>query len=367
MSENKKKTFDFGDDLFNYSGTEYVSNDELEKEENANSSDSTKPVNTEKNEASEEINKKEEKESKLNKEIENSLKKRSKTKINFKKLDKKVLLIAWVLGSLLIILLVVLISSLFGSSKPSPEEIIARQKANSIKKQEQSMPSEANQLPVDDATLSWAVETSTWTQDSIVLEDSSQNLVEENNLEITEGNTSIDADSNNIIKVESNSSDETIDIMEAVLSPSTVKVSLDSHWEIKWFEEKSWEEASFVRVKENSLVIPTVSKSNFIPDVKLVVENSKTQYKVSDQIEVNYKVFLNSKSLSYTISKKTYKDRDLIIDINLNPINTSIVSIEENLKEEQFIIPLNLMTRGDHTVWFKLNGYPLNKFNFSVQ
>jgi hypothetical protein len=55
-------------------------------------------------------------------------------------------------------------------------------------------------------------------------------------------------------------------------------------------------------------------------------------------------VLLNSKTLSYSISKKIYKDKDFIIDLNLNNITSDIVSIEENLLKEEVTVPINIMT-----------------------
>jgi hypothetical protein len=56
-------------------------------------------------------------------------------------------------------------------------------------------------------------------------------------------------------------------------------------------------------------------------------------------------VLLNSKTLSYSVSKKIYKDKDFVIDLSLSPITSDIVSIEENLIKEELTVPINIMTK----------------------
>jgi len=192
-------------------------------------------------------------------------------------------------------------------------------------------------------------ESNTWSEDDIVTADNEQ----------------IDTSWN--INVESNSSEEVIDITEAILSPSSVKVKLNSTWEFDGTEPNTDSEAWFVTVKENSLVIPTVSRNNFIADIQIEVLNTETQFTTSDLIKVKYNVLLNSKTLSYTLSKKIYQDRDFVIELTTNPITSDIVSKEPDLKKEELTIPINIMTPGEHTVWFKLDGYPLEKYTFNIK
>jgi len=170
-----------------------------------------------------------------------------------------------------------------------------------------------------------------------------------------------------VIKVNNNSWDEVINITEAILSPSDIKISMNNLWEFDWVEEDTSEWTSFIKIKENSLIIPTVSKNNFVPKLEIEVLNTKTNFTTSDLIKIEFNILLNSKTLNYSMTKKIYDDKDFIIDITLNEISSDIVSIEENLIKEELTIPINLMNKGAHTVWFKINNYPVKSYKYNIR
>lgn len=172
---------------------------------------------------------------------------------------------------------------------------------------------------------------------------------------------------NTVIEINDNSWDDIINITEAILSPSDIKVTINTLWEFDWNEVNEDWDISFIKIKENSLVIPTVSKANFVPNLEIEVLNKIIEYSTSDLIKIEFNVLLNSKTLSYTITKKIYKEKDFIIDLTLNNINSDIVSIEENLIKEELTIPINLMYKWEHTVWFKINNYPVESYNYNIR
>lgn len=204
------------------------------------------------------------------------------------------------------------------------------------------------------------------TEDSLTYDVASENDTFDNNT--ISSWTTIEANSwNNIIVVNNNSWDDVMDITEAILSPSDIKITINKLWEFDWVEENTDWNTSFIKIKENSLIIPTVSKNNFVPKLEIEVLNIKTDYSTSDLILIEFNVLLNSKTLSYTITKKIYKDKDFIIDLTLNSISSDIVSIEENLIKEELTIPINLMYKWKHTVWFKINNYPVQNFKYNIR
>ena len=172
---------------------------------------------------------------------------------------------------------------------------------------------------------------------------------------------------NTVIEINDNSWDDIINITEAILSPSDIKVTINTLWEFDWNEVNEDWDISFIKIKENSLVIPTVSKANFVPNLEIEVLNKIIEYSTSDLIKIEFNVLLNSKTLSYTITKKIYNEKDFIIDLTLNNINSDIVSIEENLIREELTIPINLMYKWEHTVWFKINNYPVESYNYNIR
>lgn len=260
-------------------------------------------------------------------------------------------LIIWACSLSLLLIVWVVTVILGGDSKPDPQSAYTDSSDNlSLEFTEDELLEEGSfddeNIILSSATQSWELNDSPVTNSWWVEETSDPNIQ---------------------INVNWNSWDETIDIIESIMGPSDVKVTLDSYGEFDGFEENSWEDASFVTVKENNLVIPTISKLNFIPNVSINVSTTQKTFSVSDLIVINYDVLLNSKTLSYTISKSTYADKDLIIDLNTNEINSDIVSIEENLIREEVTIPLTLMSKWSHTVWFKINWFPDSSYTFTIQ
>jgi len=223
--------------------------------------------------------------------------------------------------------------------------------------------------------LSWSEKTSLKNNPDSKNFASLNEITEEENIDTNTGeniiqeqksfeNESWSIDSN--INVKNNSNDDVINVTEAILSPSAMKVKMNSIWEFDWTEENNNNNVSSVKIKENSLVVPTVSKVNFIPDVQIEVLNTQQTYTTNDLIKLEFNVLLNSKTLSYSVSKKIYKDKDFVIDLSLSPITSDIVSIEENLIKEELTVPINIMTKWSHTVWFKINNYPVKSYTFNI-
>lgn len=271
------------------------------------------------------------------------------------KVSKKIIIISW--AFLLWIILIIIISVILSSSPKSNIKTSAVSQSlwdeviEDVPEQEFENMNENNLQDENEFwTNEFEEEIPTQTLNSI-----DDEAVEENK-----------DNSENTISVKNNSADEVIDITEAVLSPTSVKISINNNGEFDGIEDSDGED-SFIKIKENTLVIPTVSKSNFVPDVSITVNNTQTEFKATDLIKVDFDVYLNSKTLSYTLSKKIYKDKDYIVDLSLNTINSDIVSIEENLIHEELTVPIALMNSWEHTIWFKLNNYPIEKYTFYIK
>ena len=189
---------------------------------------------------------------------------------------KKILILGWIwLGILLIVILIIFLFS--GNDNSNTKKVIVTENKfaslNEVVEDEESIDETIT------TTESWSTE--------------NDNLWETIEKEVEEV-VSLDDSTNHKINIPENSNDDVINITEAILAPSTVKVKMNTIGEFDWIEENTDEWTSFIKIKENSLVIPTVSKANFIPDVKIEVLNTQKQYSATDLIKIEFNVLLNS-------------------------------------------------------------------------